>query len=44
MTLTPLFEVGEDLKAGHVLRAMQAHVVAEASVHGTLLLNASVLG
>ena len=44
MTVTPFFEVGEDFKADHVLRTMQGHVVAEASVHGTYLLNASVLG
>ena len=44
MTLTPFFEVGEDFKASEVLRAMQGHVVAEASVHGTYSLNARVLG
>ena len=30
--------------AGDVLRTMQGHVVAEASVHGPYSLNAGVLG
>ena len=35
-------EVAEDFEAGDVLRAMQGHVLGEASVHGTYSLNADV--
>ena len=35
-------EVGGDFEAGDVLRAMQGHVLGEASVHGTYSLNADV--
>ena len=35
-------EVGDDFEAGHVLRAMQGHVLGEASVHGTYSLNGEV--
>ena len=35
-------DVGEDFEAGDVLRAMQGHVLDEASVHGTYSLNPDV--
>lgn len=38
----PRLDVGDDFQAADVLRAMQGHVLAEASVHGTYSLNPDV--